>query len=276
MAPEGPKSDRPSREDVRRQRRRAGHRRLAIAVSLLVLLLLAVGLTVGLTQSGVDNSAGTSLDEVSTTSTTQDSATSPSTPAPPATSGGSVATTSPSSGTTTPGSGSSTTASSSPSESSSMTNTTTGNATTSSTIAGTQSFVAGLDGGQEVPPVATQATGTLNLTVTPDQERVWYVLKVTDLSDLTIARLRQGSEGQQGEIIATITPDTSKKGSFTGVVAEGTLTEADLTGPLKGKTIKDLVALMKADQVYVNVGTSSNYGGEIRGQVEAVGPSDNG
>jgi hypothetical protein len=39
-------------------------------------------------------------------------------------------------------------------------------------------------------------------------------------------------------------------------------------GPLKGKTIADFVALIKAGSVYLNVGTTSHPSGEIRGQLK--------
>jgi hypothetical protein len=56
-------------------------------------------------------------------------------------------------------------------------------------------------------------------------------------------------------------------GGFSGVLAEGDITAADLRGPLAGLTIQDLVAEMVAGNTYVNVHTVENPGGEIRGQI---------
>jgi CHRD domain len=59
-----------------------------------------------------------------------------------------------------------------------------------------------------------------------------------------------------------------KKGKFSGVLRWGTLTAADLVGPLQGKSISDLVDQIKAGNAYVNVHTEKYPAGEIRGQIE--------
>ena len=55
---------------------------------------------------------------------------------------------------------------------------------------------------------------------------------------------------------------------FSGVLTQGSSTSAQLLGPLKGKTIANLVALIKAGSVYLNVGTSGHPLGELRGQLQ--------
>jgi hypothetical protein len=95
-----------------------------------------------------------------------------------------------------------------------------------------------------------------------------YVFEVSSLTDLTIARLRSGVAGATGDEIFTIYPGPNIAGAFSGVVAEGSFTAAQLLGPLAGKTIADLEALIEAGSVYLNVGTIANTGGEIRGQLE--------
>ena len=57
-------------------------------------------------------------------------------------------------------------------------------------------------------------------------------------------------------------------GKSNGVLAEGTITSANLTGPLAGKTIKDLINVMRSGNAYVNVHTKQNPAGEIRGQIK--------
>jgi hypothetical protein len=54
-----------------------------------------------------------------------------------------------------------------------------------------------------------------------------------------------------------------------GLLAEGTITAADLVGPLAGMSIDDLLAEMRAGNAYVNVHSEANPGGEIRGQIQA-------
>ena len=52
-----------------------------------------------------------------------------------------------------------------------------------------------------------------------------------------------------------------------GNLAIGTLTAADLIGPLSGLTLSDLLAEIEAGNTYVNVHTQAHPTGEIRGQI---------
>ena len=100
-----------------------------------------------------------------------------------------------------------------------------------------------------------------------DGSKVDYVFSVTDLVGVQIARLRAGKSGENGDAIM-ILYDGPKSGSFSGVLKEGSFTADDLEGPLKGKTIEDLVTLILADSVYFNVGTLGHASGELRGQLQ--------
>jgi hypothetical protein len=51
------------------------------------------------------------------------------------------------------------------------------------------------------------------------------------------------------------------------VLATGTITAADLVGPLAGQPLSALVDAMEAGETYVNVHTSQFPAGEIRGQI---------
>ena len=51
------------------------------------------------------------------------------------------------------------------------------------------------------------------------------------------------------------------------MLAEGNFNASALIGSLAGKSVVDLVALFQGGQVYVNVGTTQNPKGEIRGQI---------
>jgi hypothetical protein len=129
-------------------------------------------------------------------------------------------------------------------------------------------YMAQLTGAQVVPAVDTEATGTLELTLSDDRQSVKYVLTVENFTGLTVARLRTGHSGSTGEEIFTLYPGPNKKGLFSGVVADWTFTADDFLGPLKGKTMADFIALVESGSVYVNVGSTRNRDGEIRGQLE--------
>jgi hypothetical protein len=50
-----------------------------------------------------------------------------------------------------------------------------------------------------------------------------------------------------------------------GQLSKGVITASDLSGPLAGKTVKELTNLMKNDLVYVVVRTLAHENGEIQG-----------
>ena len=166
------------------------------------------------------------------------------------------------------GGGTTTTTTSTTAPTSSTTSSTATSSTTAPANIAGATFTGQLSGVNEVPAVDTAALGTVTFTVDSTGTKMTYVLKVTALSNATVARLRNAKAGAQGAIVATLYPGPKKKGAFTGTLAKGTLKASSLTGPLKGKTLGDLVALMKNLEIYVNVGTSAHSSGELRGQVQ--------
>jgi hypothetical protein len=133
---------------------------------------------------------------------------------------------------------------------------------------GTTTYTAELTGGNEVPAVETAASGTLTLTVSSDGTKVNYEFKVESIISLTVARLRSGAGGSTGPVILTIYKGPTKDGLHSGTIAKGSFTAKSFVGPLKGKTIDDLVAMIEQGEVYVNVGTEANPDGEIRGMLQ--------
>jgi hypothetical protein len=52
-------------------------------------------------------------------------------------------------------------------------------------------------------------------------------------------------------------------------LAEGDITAANLTGSLTGLDLQDLIDEINAGNIYVNVHTSQNPPGEIRGDIKS-------
>ena len=140
--------------------------------------------------------------------------------------------------------------------------------TVTSLASGTQTYSALLSGQNETPALSTSASGTLTLTVATAGSSVNYVLRVSKITDLTVARLHEGKAGATGATILTLYGGPTRGGLFSGVLTQGSFTAPQLEGPLKGKTIADFVALVEAGSLYLNVGTSSHPLGEIRGQLK--------
>jgi len=114
-----------------------------------------------------------------------------------------------------------------------------------------QNFNATLEGQNEVPPVTTPAAGTATMTLNNDD--LTYNITVQNLSSsMTGAHFHIGAAGENGSIAHTII--------FTGNTASGVWN--NLTA--------DQLAYLRAGQIYVNVHTTNNPDGEIRGQVQLV------
>jgi len=110
--------------------------------------------------------------------------------------------------------------------------------------------IASMNGAQETPPVATSATGTCWLMVNPVDKSLAGRIETTITNGIA-AHAHQASAGVPGPIVIPMTSTTP--GVWT-------------TAP--GATITDalLASFMKGD-LYCNVHTAANPGGEIRGQL---------
>jgi hypothetical protein len=135
-----------------------------------------------------------------------------------------------------------------------------------------QTFTAQLTGAQEVPPVKTAATGNATFKLSPDGKSMSYEVKVNQIIDITMAHIHLGQPGKNGAVVVWLFPVTGpppalKPGSYTGILADGTITAKNLVGPLKGKPLSALVKDLKSGSAYVNIHTKAHPEGEIRGQI---------
>lgn len=143
-------------------------------------------------------------------------------------------------------------------------------------IAMEKSFVTFLEGRQEVPPVAASGSGHASFQLSDDGMSIQYQLFVANTESILASHIHLAPMGQNGAVVAflleTQDPPTPL---FNGLLAEGTIEDSDLIGPLAGMTIPDLVEAIKEGNTYVNVHTSDHPGGEIRGQIRIQEPSEN-
>ena len=149
------------------------------------------------------------------------------------------------------------------------TTTTSSTSTTATSVTtATTTYTAELSGKEVVPAVNTLATGTATFEVDPTGARIHFVLKVSNITDVIAARVKEGQPGANGQGLLILFPGPTKTGTFSGALAQGNFNASALIGSLTGKSIADLVALIDAGRVYVNVGTLKNPLGEIRGQLK--------
>jgi hypothetical protein len=112
--------------------------------------------------------------------------------------------------------------------------------------------------------------GIATFQLSADGKSLDYKLDLTKMNSVMGAHIHSGKQGQNGPVIAGLfNPSMSgpPTGTINGQLKKGTLTSADLSGPLAGKQISDLVNMIKSGGAYVNVHTTQNQNGEVRGQI---------
>ena len=131
-----------------------------------------------------------------------------------------------------------------------------------------QEFDAILAGTFEVPPVQTSASGFAELETEEGSDNMEYGVIVVNIANVTQAHIHQGNSSQAGPVVAPLFNASTPTGPIIGDLTEGSITSADLMGPLQGQELSDLITLMENGQAYVNVHTEQNPDGEIRGTIE--------
>ena len=114
---------------------------------------------------------------------------------------------------------------------------------------GSNAIKVNLTGAEEVPPLSVSGTGSGTFRVAEDGTITGSVT-TKDVAG-TMAHIHRGAKGSNGPVIVPL----DKNGDTYSVPAGRKLTEAQM---------KDL----KAGNLYVNVHTAKNKGGEVRAQLQ--------
>ena len=130
-------------------------------------------------------------------------------------------------------------------------------------------FSATLSGNNEVPPVDTKATGTVSYRTAANETVIKYKVNITGFSDATGAHIHMEKAGANGDVIVDLLKDSKKNPTKLGMAIRGNITDSDLTGPMQGKTLSDLISAINSGDTYTNVHTAGHPDGEIRGQIES-------
>jgi hypothetical protein len=125
-----------------------------------------------------------------------------------------------------------------------------------------------LSGKSEVPPAATIAQGEAIFQLSSDSTMLTFKLNVANIEDVRAAHIHFAPEDVNGPVVVTLYGGPPIPGRTQGPLAEGTITAADLEGPLAGGSLAALITIIESGEAYVNVHTDLFPGGEIRGQVQ--------
>ena len=146
--------------------------------------------------------------------------------------------------------------------------------------------------GEEVMPAGvvntSNARGNAIFHLNEAGTELSYKLIVANIENVFQAHIHRADVGANGPVVVWLYPSTAPApgpvggGRIQGVIADGTITGANLVGPLAGQPLSALVTLLKVGGGYVNVHTNDGIapintgpgdypGGELRGQVEHRG-----
>jgi len=127
-----------------------------------------------------------------------------------------------------------------------------------------------LTGDNESPGVLTGAAGSAEITLDVDAREMKVTLKAFNLpTTSTASHIHVGGKGLAGPVVVNFPITTGVTGDITQTFRVGTA--AFVARPAMGiNTIDDVIQAMLNGNAYVNVHTTANGGGEIRGQLEVV------
>ncbi len=122
-------------------------------------------------------------------------------------------------------------------------------------------FIAALTGADEVPSVATTATGTGSFVFNEDLTELKYIVSYQGLSGTLTAggHFHVGTPGKSGPIVKAI----AFSGDPASNTVSGTWKMSDPSQPLTPALVESLLT----GRIYVNFHTAAHPAGEIRGQV---------
>jgi hypothetical protein len=131
-------------------------------------------------------------------------------------------------------------------------------------------FNAQLAGSNEVPPVTTAAWGTATFQLLPasgHEQVVSFQLSLKNITGVMGAHIHNGKQGENGPVVADLFNTSNPTGAINGKLTAGTLTSSKLTGSLHNKELSALVNMIRSGEAYVNVHTTQNQNGEVRGEI---------
>lgn len=121
-----------------------------------------------------------------------------------------------------------------------------------------------LSGSEEVPAVTANATGSFNAVLTDG--KLEFDLSAVGPS-LLQAHIHAGAKGSNGPVVAFLFGPVDP--GVGAIHPTGTITVANLVGPLKDNWKGFTDAMAKGD-LYVNVHSTANPSGVVRGQIPAT------
>lgn len=126
-------------------------------------------------------------------------------------------------------------------------------------------------------PIPTLAQGQAIFQLSPDGTELSYQVMVANVENVIGVHLHRAAAGVRGPLVFAVGFPPGG-GRTDGVIATGTITTANLVGPLIGMPLSALISDIEAGNIYVDINTNDGVfppntgpgdynGGELRGQV---------
>ena len=131
-------------------------------------------------------------------------------------------------------------------------------------------LTAALSGGNEVPGVTTGAAGTATVSLNQATGVVTYRIEVYNMPvGTTAGHFHVGAAGVAGPVVVNFTVSTgiSNDYAITGTASATDLTQRAAQGI---NSWEDFLQALVLGNIYINVHSTANPGGELRGQVLRV------
>lgn len=123
-------------------------------------------------------------------------------------------------------------------------------------------------GSFQVPAVSSGAIAVTGAALLNNGQRLLVVVQAFGLTDLTAAHLHLGAAGTNGPVVADLLDGNTGTNSPQFFLAE--ITSEDLVGPLADYPLDALAGRIGSGDIYVNLHTTMNPAGELRGQLSRL------
>jgi hypothetical protein len=135
-----------------------------------------------------------------------------------------------------------------------------------------ETFKAQLIGDEEVPPVATDASGKFKIQFDKTATTAEMTLAVSDGQRIQQAHLHCGPAGVNGPVVVFVAGLNAAGHDVDGKwISNAVATDSSIVNTACGATLAELAAHIRAGDVYVNVHSVSSPTGVIRGQLVPTG-----
>jgi len=117
-------------------------------------------------------------------------------------------------------------------------------------------------------PGTSLATGRAVFWMDEHGGAIHFRLEVHNITGVFASHIHLNGAGVNGPVVVFLFSSATPTGTVNGLLSQGTITSANLTGPLAGHSLAELLTDIRSGDAYVNVHTKPDHlGGEIRGQI---------